>query len=68
MSKSWIALAFLPFVAACAGTPGAQLAQRQCQAVAQDNTDSHIKVKNECASTEGSSVDPHQSQAKPAPQ
>jgi len=33
------------------------MAERQCQAVDQDNTDSHIKVKNECTSSEGSSSD-----------
>jgi len=58
MSKSWVALAFLPLVAACAGTaPGVQTAQQQCKMVEQDNTDSHIRVKNECTSrTDGSGV------------
>lgn len=70
MFKSWIALAFLPVLAACAGTmPGPQMAQ-QCKMVDQDNTDSHIKVKNECASpAQGNAVDPqHQVQTEPAPQ
>lgn len=71
MSKSWVALAFLPALAACAATtPGAQVAEKQCTNVQQDATESHIKVKTECSSTaEGSSVNQEpQSESKPAPQ
>ena len=70
MSKSWIVLAFLPVLGACAGTmQGPKLAQ-QCKMVEQDNIDSHIKVKSECTSTaEGNAVDSqHPSQTEPAPQ
>jgi hypothetical protein len=70
MSKSWVSLAFLPFLVACAGTLPGAMAEKQCRVVAQDNTDSHIKVKNECASpADASAVDPlHHSETRPAPQ
>jgi hypothetical protein len=69
MSKSWIAFAFLPLLAACAGTaPGPQMAEQQCKAVEQDNTDSHIKVKNECTQSGASSSTSHEVGPKLAPQ
>jgi hypothetical protein len=70
MSKSWFTLAFLPALAACAGTtPNAQVAEKQCTNVQQDSIESKIKVKTECSTpTEGSSVNQLQSDSKPAPQ
>ena len=64
MSKSWVALGFLPLVAGCAGTtPATQTAAVQCKAVEQDATESLIKVKKECSPTEGTSGDNlHQNQ------
>lgn len=71
MSRSWVALAFLPALAACAATtPAAQMAEKQCTNVQQDSIESHIKVKSECTDvSEGSSVNQQsQSESKPAPQ
>jgi len=51
MHKSLVALAFLTTLAACAGIPrtAASVAD-ECKMVAQDNSDSHIKVRSECKS------------------
>ena len=71
MNKSILVLAFLPLVAACAGTaaPGVKTAQ-ECRIVANDDLGSHIKTTKQCSpSTRGSSVETgHQSETVPAPQ
>ena len=59
MIKSLVALAFMASLAGCAGTPptAASVAD-ECKMVAQDNSDSHIKVRRECkdeADAQGSS-------------
>jgi hypothetical protein len=62
MSKSWVVLAFLPFVMACAGTPATETAARECKVVQQDTTESLIKVKKECSSTGTSGDNLHQNE------
>ena len=58
MRKSLVPLAFLTLLTACAGAPRASAAAAEdCRMVAQDNSDSHIKVRHECSSA-----------ADPAPQ
>ena len=71
MSKSVVAFAFLPLLAACAGTPseGVKTAQN-CKMVSGEDTGSNIKVRRECASTPngGSPETASKSEAVPAPQ
>ena len=51
MFKSLVALASAAALAGCAGTaPNAASAAENCKMIAQDNTDSHIKVARQCNS------------------
>ncbi|HEX6783379.1 MAG TPA: hypothetical protein VF098_01815 [Sphingomicrobium sp.] len=56
MYKSLVALTFVAVLSGCAGTPrnSASLAE-QCKMVAQDNSDSHIKVRSDCGSDQQTS-------------
>ena len=62
MYKPLVALASLALLSGCAGTTqGTASAAEQCKMVDQDNTDSHIKVHQQCASPveEGVTQDAH---------
>ena len=51
MYKSLVALAAVASLPGCAGTTrGAAMTAEECKTVAQDNTDSHIKVRQQCDS------------------
>lgn len=53
MYKPLVAFALAAALAGCAGTaPGAATAAEDCRTVAQDDTDSHIKVRRDCNSAE----------------
>ena len=63
MYKSLVAFAFAALLSGCAGTTqGTASAAEECKIIAQDNTDSHIKVRQECDSAAGRNSAPAQPQ------
>jgi hypothetical protein len=52
MYKALVAIGVVASLSGCAGTSqNAATAAEDCRTVAQDNTDSHIKVRRDCNST-----------------